>query len=74
MMHVPSHPDMLTEKELESVTTVFRSFESGLRGATIDPSVSSVDMYIQIIQIYLHRLSPELALFISQWSVKSWIV
>ena len=53
MMHVPSHPDMLTEKELESVTTVFRSFESGLRGATIDPSVSSVDMYIQIIQIYL---------------------
>ena len=36
-----SHPDMLTEKELESVTTVFRSFESGLRGATIHPSVSS---------------------------------
>ena len=53
MMHVPSHPDMLTEKELESVTTVFRSFESGLRGATIDPSVSSVDMCIQIMQIYL---------------------
>ena len=53
MLDVPSHPDMLTEKELESVTTVFRSFESGLRGATIDPSVSSVDMYIQIIQIYL---------------------
>ena len=42
MMHVSSHPDMLTEKELESVTTVFRSFESGLRGATIDPSVSLV--------------------------------
>ena len=35
-----SHPDMLTEKELESVTTVFRSFESGLREATIYPSVS----------------------------------
>ena len=31
---------MLTVKEMESVTTVFRSFESGLRGATIDPSVS----------------------------------
>ena len=31
---------MLTEKEIESVTTVFRSFESGLRGATINPSVS----------------------------------
>ena len=36
-----SHPDMLTEKELESVTTVFRSFESGLREATIYPSVST---------------------------------
>ena len=34
-----SHPEMLTEKEIESVTTVFRSFESGLRGATINPSV-----------------------------------
>ena len=58
-MPVASHPDMLTEKELESVTTVFRSFESGLRGATIDPSVSSVDMCIQIIQ-NISRL-PELA-------------
>ena len=37
-----SHPDMLTEKELESVTTVFRSFESGLREATIYPSVSRI--------------------------------
>merc|ERR1711936_1205103 len=33
-----SHPEMLTEKEMESVTTVFRSFESGLREATIYPS------------------------------------
>ena len=40
-----SHPDMLTENELESVTTVFRSFESGLRGATIHPSVSCQSMY-----------------------------
>ena len=36
-----SHPDMLTEQELEAVTTVFRSFESGLREATIYPSVCS---------------------------------
>ena len=36
-----SHPDMLTEKEMESVTTVFRSFESGLREATIYPRVSN---------------------------------
>ena len=32
--------DMLTEKEMECVTTVFRSFETGLRGATINPCVS----------------------------------
>ena len=41
-----SHPDMLTEKELESVTTVFRSFESGLREATIYPSVSNDNNHI----------------------------
>ena len=35
-----SHPDMLTDKELEAVTTVFKSLESGLREATIYPSVS----------------------------------
>ena len=29
---------MLTERELECITTVFRSFETGLRGATIQPS------------------------------------
>jgi len=30
--------DMLTDRELECVTAVFRSFETGLRGATIYPS------------------------------------
>ena len=30
----------LTEKELESITTVFRSFETVLREATIYPKVS----------------------------------
>ena len=35
-----SPKDMLTDKEMECVTTVFRSFETGLRGATISPSVS----------------------------------
>ena len=43
-----SHPEMLTGKEMESVTTVFRSFESGLRGATISPSVSFSRMLITI--------------------------
>ena len=35
--NITNHPDMLTDKELEDVTTVFRSLETGLRGATIDP-------------------------------------
>ena len=35
-----SHPDMLTEKEVKAVTIVFRSFESGLREATIKPRVN----------------------------------
>ena len=43
-----SHPDMLTEKELESVTTVFRSFESGLREATIYPSVSMIQNLLKM--------------------------
>merc|ERR1711915_899184 len=32
-----SHPDMLTEKELEAVTTAFKTFETGVREATIYP-------------------------------------
>ena len=32
-----NHPDMMTDKELEDATTVFRSLETGLRGATIYP-------------------------------------
>ena len=35
-MAYPSH--MLTDKEMDCITTVFRSFETGLRGATIYPS------------------------------------
>ena len=35
--NITNHPDMLTDKELEDVTAVFRSLETGLRGATIDP-------------------------------------
>ena len=43
-----SHPDMLTEKEMKAVTTVFRSFESGLREATIKPIVS----FLMLINIF----------------------
>ena len=28
---ITNHPDMLTDKELENVTAVFRSLETGLR-------------------------------------------
>ena len=35
-----SPKNMLTDKELQCVTAVFRSFETGLRGATINPCVS----------------------------------
>jgi len=35
--NVTSHPDMFTDKELTAVTAAFRSFESGLREATIYP-------------------------------------
>ena len=34
-----SHPHMLTDKELDSVTASFKSLESGLRGATIKQEV-----------------------------------
>ena len=35
------HPDMLTDKELEAVTSAFRTFETGVREATIYPKVFS---------------------------------
>ena len=34
-----SHPNKLTDKELDSVTASFKSLESGLRGATIKQEV-----------------------------------
>ena len=35
-------PEELTEKELDVITTVFRSYETGLREATINPKVQSL--------------------------------
>ena len=35
----PQQLEELTEKEMEAITTVFRSFETGLREATIYPKV-----------------------------------
>ena len=37
--NVTSHPDMLTNKELEAVTAAFKTFETGVREATIYPKV-----------------------------------
>ena len=36
---ITNHPDELTDKELEKVTAVFRSMETGLREASIHPRV-----------------------------------
>ena len=36
---ITNHPNMLTEKELEKETSVFRSLETGLREASIYPRV-----------------------------------
>ena len=35
--NMTNNPDLLTDRELEEVTTVFKSFETGLREATIHP-------------------------------------
>ena len=37
-----SHPEMLTDKELTSVTASFKALESGLRGATIKQEVGQI--------------------------------
>ena len=42
-LNVPSQVrEEITEKELEEVTRVFRSFETGLREATILPKVRTL--------------------------------
>ena len=49
-----SNPEMLTERELEEVTAVFKSFETGLREATIDPKVqASMGKFVGMIFIYI---------------------
>ena len=35
-------PDLLSSKEMEAVTTVFRNFETGLREASIDTKVEDI--------------------------------
>ena len=42
---ITNHPDELTDKEVEKVTSVFRSLETGLREATIYPRVRIKEYY-----------------------------
>ena len=39
--YITNHIDLLTKKELDDITTVFRSMETGLREAIIYPKVPS---------------------------------
>ena len=48
-----SNPEMLTERELEEVTAVFKSFETGLREATIDPKVHARMGKVGMLFIYI---------------------
>ena len=40
--YITNHIDQLTKKELDDITTVFRSMETGLREATIYPKVKTI--------------------------------
>ena len=42
---ITNHPDELTDKEVEKVTSVFRSLETGLREATMYPRVRIKDKH-----------------------------
>ena len=43
--NMTNNPDMLTDRELEEVTAVFKSFETGLREATIHPKVAQAQRW-----------------------------
>ena len=47
------HPDMLTDKELEAVTSAFRTFETGVREATIYPKVFNSNITKSIILLLI---------------------
>ena len=49
-------PEELTEKELDVITTVFRSYETGLREATINPK----DLHAAMKMLGLNPLEQEI--------------
>ena len=54
--NVTSHPDMFTDKELESVTAAFKTFETGVREATIYPKVKQCSLFcLHIINCRIFR-------------------
>ena len=62
LLKMVSNPEMLTERELEEVTAVFKSFETGLREATIDPKVRALR---EAICLYTFTQSPGWVMSIS---------
>ena len=54
---ITNHPSMLTNKELEMVTSVFRSLETGLREASIYPKVGIITIMVsRKIMLYYQDL------------------
>ena len=53
--YITNHIDQLTKKELDDITSVFRSMETGLRVATIYPKVKD---HIEVILITLFEQGP----------------
>jgi hypothetical protein len=58
------HPEQLTDRELKDVTTVFRSFETGLRTATIH----SKDLHTAMKRLGLNPTTQEAAVISNQIS------
>ena len=56
--------DSLTTRELDDVTTVFRQYETGLRGGCISVKVTKKQLLIIIRKAFFTRISTELS---SHW-------
>ena len=48
---ITNHPEELTDNELEKITSVFRSLETGLREASIYPNVRSIKINVHEFQL-----------------------
>ena len=76
--YITNHIDQLTKKELEDITTVFRSMETGLREATIYPKdlhralkmlgLNPTDQEVVDMPNYIAKYSEELVQYIQSLS------